>query len=161
MERDISMWKKDDNAYYVETHNFQAMLEKVRNQPFVTFVGVRGSGKTATARHIALFLQAEEGYDILPIDDIMKIETYCDPNSPQVFLIDDVLGLFELDMSKLYMLTEYRDQIMNPAMSKSKILMTCRENVYRNDAVSNSFLTKEENVVHLHSDMLSKRDIWM
>ncbi|XP_062568353.1 uncharacterized protein LOC134230535 [Saccostrea cucullata] len=44
---------------------------------------------TATARHIALMLQ-QEGYEIVPIKDIRKIEDYCDPHSPQVFVIDDV-----------------------------------------------------------------------
>lgn len=151
MKKNISKWKEDDNAF-VETHNFQAMLKKVRNQPFVTFVGAPGSGKTATARHIALILQAE-GYEILPIYEIAKIETFCDPNNPQVFLIDDVLGVFRLDMSMLERLTMYHDQIMNPSMSKSKILMTCRDVIYRNHDLSHSFLTKKENLVNMHSDM--------
>lgn len=62
------------------------MFEKVKEQTYVTFVGVPGSGKTATARHIALKLQ-EEGYDILPITDKNKIEDYCDPQNLQVFLL--------------------------------------------------------------------------
>lgn len=151
MKKDISKWKEDDNAF-VETHNFQAMLKKVRNQPFVTFVGALGSGKTATARHIALILQAE-GYEILPINEIKTIETFCDPNNPQVFLIDNVLGVYILDKSRFNMLMMYHDQIMNPSMAKSKILMTCRDVVYRNYALSNSFLTKTENLVNMHSDM--------
>lgn len=97
---DISKWKEDDN-FFLETHNFPTMLEKVRNQSFVTFVGAPGAGKSATAHHIALKLQDEEGYDILPIRDIKEIETYCDPCNPQVFVIDDVLGVFGLDMVKL------------------------------------------------------------
>lgn len=152
------MWRKDDELY-VETHNFQAMLTKVRNQPFVTFVGVPGSGKSATAHHIALILQAE-GYEILPIKEIMKIETYCDPNNLQVFLIDDVLGVFGLHEVEINMLHKCKHRIMNPTMSKSKILMTCREVVFRNNAVSHSFWTKEENVVNMHSEMfaLSRED---
>lgn len=58
MKKEISKWREDDKVY-VETHNFQAMLKKVRNQPFVTFVGVPGLRKTATARHIAHILQTE------------------------------------------------------------------------------------------------------
>lgn len=52
-EKDTSKWRDDDKVF-IEIHNFPAMLEKVRNHSFVTFVGVPGSGKTATARHIAL-----------------------------------------------------------------------------------------------------------
>lgn len=150
MHREISYWKEDDNTF-VETHTFQTMLKKVRNQPFVTFVGVQGSGKTATARHIAFILETE-GYEILPIYDITNIETYCDSNNPQVCLIEDVLGVYELDMKMFNMLTRYQDKIINPTMSKSKILMTCREAIYRNEYISQIFLSKEENVVHLHSE---------
>lgn len=66
-ERDISKWIEEDNIF-LETHNFPAMLNQVRKQPYVTFVGVPGSGKTATVRHIALILQ-KEGYEILPTVD--------------------------------------------------------------------------------------------
>lgn len=59
--QDIARWKEDDKRF-VESHSFPYMLVKARNQPFVTFVGVPGSGKTATARHIALILQ-KEGYE--------------------------------------------------------------------------------------------------
>lgn len=150
MKKEISLWKEDDNKF-VETHNFQAMLKKVRNQPFVTFVGIPGSGKTATARHIALILQAE-GYEILPIKDIRYIETYCDSNNPQVCLIDDVLGKFHLHNGMFEMLTRYQDKIINPTMSKSKILMSCRDSIYRKENISQIFLSKEENVVHLNSE---------
>lgn len=62
-EIDISRWKEEDDNDFVETHNFKAMLKKVKQQSHVIFVGVPGSGKTATVRHIALLLQ-REGYDI-------------------------------------------------------------------------------------------------
>lgn len=149
-ENYISTWRVNDNEF-VETHSFPHMLEKVRNQPYVTFVGVPGSGKTATARHIALKLQEEDMYDILPIKCIMNIETYCDPHIPQVFVIDDLLGIFGLDPIALKMLDMYEDIIKHPNMSKTKILMTCRETVFRNKMLSKSFLLKQENTICLHS----------
>lgn len=130
-ERSIIDWKENDKVY-LETHNFPAMLEKVVNQPFVTFVGVPGSGKTVTARHIALKLQ-EEGYEILPIKDIKDIETYCDPNNPQVFVIDDVIGFLGLDMAAFNTLSRCEYLLKNPSMVKTKILMTCRKVVYKNE----------------------------
>lgn len=148
-ERSIIDWKKDDKVY-LETHNFPAMLEKVRDQPFVTFVGVPGSGKTVTARHIALKLQ-EEGYEILPIKDIKDIETYCDPNNPQVFVIDDVIGFLGLDMAAFHMLSRYENLLKNPSMVKTKILMTCRKVVYKNETLSKSVLFKNDNVILLDS----------
>lgn len=126
------------------------MLKKVRDQPYVTFVGAPGSGKTATARHIALILQ-QEGYQCLPITESSKIEEYCDPENPQVFVIDDVVGFLGFDWSSFSTLRKYKETLINPSMPKTKVLMTCREVVYRNKQASNSFLTKEENVVLLQS----------
>lgn len=146
-ERDILKWKEEDNVF-LETHNFPAMLEQVRKHPYVTFVGVPGSGKTATTRHIALILQ-KEGYEILPIIDVHNIEDYCSSVIPWVFVIDDVLGVFGLNELELNMIHKYREK--NPLNTKTKILMTCREAVFRNEMLSNSVLVKSEHVVHLQS----------
>lgn len=159
-EIDISKWKEDD-TFFVETHSFHAMLDTVRKQSYVTFVGVPGSGKTCTARHIALTLQdeeEEERYEILPIKDIKDIETYCDPHNPQVFVIDDVVGVFGFEMGELKKIDRYKDRLIKPTMEKTKILMTCRETVFRNEALSDIFLSKKENVIMLHSDEYALND---
>lgn len=149
-EREILKWKEDD-AMFVETHNFAAMFDQVKEQTYVMFVGVPGCGKTATARHIALILQTE-GYQILPIKDIKDIETYCDPHLPQVFVIDDVIGVFGLDMAELNLLRKYQDRLKCPTMPKTKTLMTCREVVYRNEAFSNtSVFAQDKHVIYLSS----------
>lgn len=149
-EREILKWKEDD-AMFVETHNFAAMFDQVKEQTYVMFVGVPGCGKTATARHIALILQTE-GYQILPIKDIKDIETYCDPHLPQVFVIDDVIGVFGLDMAELNLLRKYQDRLKCPTMPKTKTLMTCREVVYRNEAFSNtSVFAQDKHVINLSS----------
>lgn len=147
--QDIARWKEDDKRF-VESHSFPYMLVKARNQPFVTFVGVPGSGKTATARHIALILQ-KEGYEILPIADKNKIEDYCDPHKPQVFVIDDVIGEFGLKMEELNALNKYQDRLRKPTMSETKFIMTCREMIYRNETVSSCFLFESKNLIMLHS----------
>lgn len=148
-KQNIIEWIKEDKLFF-ETHTFPAMMEKVRNQSFVTFIGVPGSGKTATARHIALILQ-EEGYEILPIKSIKDVETFCDPHNPQVFVFDDMLGVFGFDMGDLSTLKRHEDTLVSPQMPKSKILMTCREVLYRNESLSSSFLIQTENIVLLNS----------
>lgn len=147
----VSEWKKKDDVYF-ETHSFPAMFDQVKNQPYVTFVGTPGSGKSATAHHIALKLQNEEGYDIFPIKEVSKIEDYCDPESPQVFVIDDVVGVFGLNNGQLEMLERYKDRIISAEMSKTKIIMTCREVVFRNETLLKCFLTAKANIIQLQSE---------
>lgn len=127
------------------------MLEKVLSQPFMTFVGASGSGKTATVRHIALKLQ-EEGYEILPITDIGHLETYCDPYNPQVFIIDNALGSFGLDMSAFCMLNNFLKNSKYPPMPRTKVLMTCREVVFKNKKISISVLSNKANVIFLNGE---------
>lgn len=151
---DVSGWREDDKLF-LETHNFQAMIEKVKNQPYVMFIGVPGSGKTATARHIALKLQEEDGYDILSIKDLKDIDTYCVQDKKQVFVIDDVLGIFGFAVDLLTLLYKFRDTLNNLTMSNTKVIMTCREEVYRNKHIallSDNFLQNHENLVLLHSE---------
>lgn len=120
------------------------MFNKVVNQSYMTFVGVPGSGKSVTARHIALKLQ-EEGYDILPIEDISDIENQCNPDIPQVCVIDDVVGVLGLDISKFNKLCKYESSIKKPEMKETKVLMTCREVVYRNEYITSIFLSESDN----------------
>lgn len=127
------------------------MLDQVKEQPYVTFVGVPGSGKTATTRHIALILQ-KDGYEILPISHKSEIKDLCDPICPQVFVIDDVLGVFGFDFAEFQMLIRYEKRLSQPVMEKSKFLMTCRETIFRNESLLDSFLSEEKNIVKLHSD---------
>lgn len=127
------------------------MFAKVRSESYVTFVGVPGSGKTATARHIALKLQ-REGYEVLSIKNINDIEAYCDPNNPQVFVIDDVLGMYGLDIEIYNIMNKYEYTLKEPIMPITKVLMTCRELVYRNEMLSECFLFKQENVILLNSE---------
>lgn len=135
------------------------MLEKVSAQPFMTFVGAPGSGKTVTVRHIALKLQ-EKGFEVLPITDIGQLETYCDPYNPQVFIIDNVLGSLGLDMSAFYRLNSFSEKLKYPTMPETKVLMTCREVVFRNEKMSISVLSNESNVILLNSEehMLNVQD---
>ncbi|XP_048755415.2 uncharacterized protein LOC125666252 [Ostrea edulis] len=146
---DIRKWRGEDKRYY-ETHSFSSMMQKVRNQPYVTFVGVPGSGKTASVHHIALKLQ-EEGYEVVPVDEIREIKQYCDTKKSQVFLIDDIVGVFGLQKTKLDMLREFEHKITQPCMVKSRTLMTCREAVFNEALLCKTFLTKEDTVIKLHS----------
>ncbi|XP_062600187.1 ankyrin repeat and KH domain-containing protein mask-like isoform X3 [Saccostrea cucullata] len=145
-EKDVIRWKEED-AVYSESHGFPAMLDQVRSQPYMTFVGVPGSGKSATIHHIALILQKEE-YEVVPIIDIRKIEDYSDSRHPQVFVIDDVVGVMGLQKQKLESLIDYERTISNPSNRNTKVLMSCREAVI--NECFQSFFSNEKNIIKIH-----------
>ncbi|XP_062600122.1 serine/threonine-protein phosphatase 6 regulatory ankyrin repeat subunit B-like [Saccostrea cucullata] len=129
-------------------------MNKVRTQPYMTFVGVPGSGKSATIHHIALILE-KEGYEAVPIIDISEIYRYCDPHNPQVFVIDDVVGVFGLQTQKLETLVDYEKIISDPSRH-TKVLMSCREAVL--NECYESFFKNEENVIKMCSPENSLND---
>lgn len=136
------------------------MLQKVRDEAFVIFVGSPGSGKSATVRHIALTLE-KEGYEILPITLISEVEKYCDTKNPQVFVLDDVVGIFGLQFEKLKELYQYRKRIEAPCMSKTKCLMTCREAVFNQivrEERDNDFILKHQNIIRFHREEYALTD---
>lgn len=73
------------------------MLEQVRNQPYVTFVKVPGSGKTDTLPQF--FKKKGTKFYRLLIKTKLKIIVI--RKIPQVFVIIDVLGLYVLERAEL------------------------------------------------------------
>lgn len=142
-------------AGFVETKDFKTIEKQVLKQKYVMIVGAPGSGKSAAVRHIALKLQ-QNGSEVLDITDIRYIETYFSPSTPQVFIIENALGIFELDKSKLNKIREYKKKIEIPANEETKILFTCRYAIFKNRAVAKTFLAKKENVGNLN--VLTKKD---
>lgn len=146
-EIDIFKWKVDD-MFFVEIYSFQVMLDVVRKQLYVMFVG----GKIIIVCYIVLILQEEEGYEILLIKDIKDIEMFCDLYNLQLFIVDDVVGVFGFDMGELEKLDRYKDRFIKFIIEKIKIFMICWEIVFRNDVLLDIFLLKKENVIMLYSD---------
>lgn len=146
-EIDIFKWKVDD-MFFVEIYSFQVMLDIIRKQLYVMFVG----GKIIIVCYIVLILQEEEGYEILLIKDIKDIEMLCDLYNLQLFIVDDVVGVFGFDMGELKKLNRYKDRFIKFIIEKIKIFMICWEIVFRNDVLLDIFWLKKKNVIMLYSD---------
>ncbi|XP_062592256.1 uncharacterized protein LOC134253689 [Saccostrea cucullata] len=150
-EQDVELakWITEDKLYQ-ETHCFHEMMERVRSQKFVTFVGGPGSGKSATAHHIALMLQSEK-YAVKPVKDlrgIIQMEEF-NYSYKQVFVIDDVIGVFGLQRTKLVFFDDVFSRLFK--YEKCKILFTCRETVYRESLSYDPSFEWYENIINLHS----------
>ncbi|CAG2234034.1 unnamed protein product [Mytilus edulis] len=119
----------------VETHN-------TRGSP--------GCGKSVAAHHVALKFEME-GYEIIPCDNPTDIIKHFTAEKIQVFVIDDVCGKFALNQHKADSWEQNDDKLsmlFKPCTrngdnediftkSKTKFIMTCRENIYSHKAFPN------------------------
>ncbi|CAC5399401.1 unnamed protein product [Mytilus coruscus] len=123
----IKDWKKDDEKFF-ETAATRKILGVVKETTVTVISGNSGMGKTATAHHIALHLQQHEGYYILPISEPKDIETYYVEGLTQIFVIDDICGVFNVDQHLINSWDRVSSHIQS-LFKKNKhfrILVTCR-----------------------------------
>jgi Cdc6-like AAA superfamily ATPase len=102
----------------------------VKSKNYMTIIGRPGSGKTATAHHIALQLE-EKGWEVVPVCGLEEIIQYGDRDHKQVFVLDDVLGIFAIDMNIYNRIINHKEQIFISINGASKLLFTCRKTVYK------------------------------
>jgi ankyrin repeat protein len=144
----IEKWKKEDKLFYDKTGGFTAVLEMVQSKNHMTIIGGPGSGKTVTARHIALQLE-KKGWEVVPVCILKDINKYGDRNRKQVFVLDDVVGVFAVDINICDSISTYKELIFTTIGGTSKLLFTCRKSFYKEAFKLGLFVT--ENVVDLQS----------
>ena len=141
----INKWRIEDELFYDRTRGFMAALKMVQSENYVTIIGEPASGKTATARHIALHLE-QQGWKVVPVCRLEEIIQYRDRDHKQVFVLDDVLGVLAVDMNIYTHIINHKEQIFK-AIEGSKLLFTCRTSVYKEVFNLGSFVT--ENIFDL------------
>jgi ankyrin repeat protein len=144
----INKWRIEDALFYNETGGFTAVLEMVQSKNCMTIIGGPGSGKTATAQHIALQLE-KQGWEVVPVCRLEEIIQYGDRDHKQVFVLDDVLGIFAADMNIYNHIIKHKEPIFKTIGGTSKLLFTCRKSVYKEAFKFELFVT--ENVIDLQS----------
>ena len=120
----IKKWKIEDELFYDETRGFTAVLNMVNSKNYMTISGGPVSGKTATARHIALQLE-RKGWEVVPVFKLEDIIRYGDRDHKQVFVLDNVLGIFAVDMNIYNHISKHQEQIVTIIGKTSKLLFTC------------------------------------
>ena len=140
----LETWQKEDSPFH-ELHSYPNILQKVKSQPITTIIGSPGSGKTATARHLALQLQTNCEFEIVPVDGIKEIKMYGHPKCKQLFILDDVIGVWGFKRRNLAKLDKYSERILKVLSTHSKILFTCRKAVYNEAKILFTFRKEKYN----------------
>ena len=62
----IEEWKREDIVFYDRTRAFEAASNMVNSNAYITLIGGPASGKSATARHIALKFESDS-FEVVPV----------------------------------------------------------------------------------------------
>ncbi|XP_062575281.1 uncharacterized protein LOC134237194 isoform X2 [Saccostrea cucullata] len=150
LQKKVGKWKEEDKLF-VTVPAYQSVRDKLKSLSFVTVTGSGGRGKTFLIRHIALEL-AHEGYEIIPVSAFEEIILYGKLHFKQLFVIDDVLGVYGLDLSLYNNLSRHSENVLNLIESGSKLLMSCRSVVFKESKSLNSFVTDINHVIDLDDE---------
>ncbi|CAC5374065.1 unnamed protein product [Mytilus coruscus] len=149
----VKTWITDNEIFY-ETKGTKLVYDKVKNCNCILVTSNSGLGKTATIRHIAIKLKLE-GFEIVAIespDDIIKYKTN---TKKQVFLIDDVLGKYDLSPTLLEE-WERKDKklisCLETELGSTKILCTLRLQITLSKRFKNASSILKKVVINLEHE---------
>ncbi|VDI64738.1 Hypothetical predicted protein [Mytilus galloprovincialis] len=153
-ENKIKCWVKDDNKFF-ETTASRKILGVVKENTTTVISGNSGIGKTSTAHHIALHLQQHEDFQILPISDPMDIEKYYIKRLAQIFVFDDLCGVFNVDQHLINSWDRVSSQIEKFSKENKhfRILATCRLQITKSsqfEKLSDKLNLKKCNLLSKH-----------
>ncbi|XP_076108013.1 uncharacterized protein LOC143076203 isoform X2 [Mytilus galloprovincialis] len=150
-EKEIKHWVEDKEKFF-ETAAAKKILGFVTENSVTVIAGSSGMGKTATSHQIALHLQQHEGYQILPISDPKDIEKYYTNGLAQIFVFDNLCGVFNVDQHLINSWDRVSSQIARFCKENKhfRILATCRLQITKNpqfEKLSDKLNMKECNLL--------------
>ncbi|VDI15846.1 Hypothetical predicted protein [Mytilus galloprovincialis] len=130
----VQVWKEEERKV-VKTRAFSRIEKLLQTNNIIVVVGSSGCGKSTAIHHAALHLHNLEDYEIVPVYTPGKIIRFCEPNSKQVFVIDDVCGQSTIVSELVDKWTRCSANIEKVVKDYNvKILLSCRTHIYRDRA---------------------------
>ena len=90
----IEEWKREDIVFYDRTRAFEAAWNMVNSNTYITLIGTPVSGKSPTALKLE-----SDNFEVVPVCKPEEILLYRNFDRKQVFVLDDVLGIYSVDMT--------------------------------------------------------------
>jgi hypothetical protein len=124
----IEEWKREDIVFYDRTRAFEAAWNMVNSNTYITL---------------------SDNFEVVPVCKLEEILLYGNFDRKQVFVLDNVLGIYSVDMAIYNSIASHMSSIFKAIGEESKLLFTRRKTVYVEAKRLKSFVT--ENVVDLQS----------
>ncbi|XP_052088568.1 uncharacterized protein LOC127725549 [Mytilus californianus] len=125
----IEQWIPYEKTFAV-TKASEEVMSAINKHNCVMIIGSPGSGKTATSHHVAL-IYMQKGYQLVPVYSPSEIIKYGNANKKQIFLYDDILGVFGVNPDKVNKLERRQELLLSVLENGSKLIMTCRKSVFK------------------------------
>ena len=128
---EIDEWKKVDEKF-VETNAVDMMLLHLKQHSHLTVTGKPGIGKSAAIHHVALLLNKNNGYDVIPCENPSDVFSHYRMNTYQIFVMDDVCGRYIANQNDIEEWLKQKQRIIKILnKGKSKLVTSCRLQVFR------------------------------
>lgn len=115
-------WKIDNQPFFV-TRAAKHVFNKLESVNIVIIIGQSGSGKSATARNVALKWESQ-GYNVVPVESVDNIIDYRCKDTQQIFVIDDPIGIYSVNKSYLNQ-WEMLDSKLKALLNDNNVKLIC------------------------------------
>lgn len=127
----LTEWKKCEDLI-VDTRACKHGIELVNTKDVVIVTGPPGSGKSTILGHLCLALH-RQGYVYIPCRTPDEIIRYYNSYDKQLFLFDDVVGSYVVDVNLLQTWKRYSADLIKLIERKTlKVLVASRSYIYKN-----------------------------
>ncbi|CAC5410688.1 unnamed protein product [Mytilus coruscus] len=135
-EKRISTLENQNGKDFIKTDIFTDILGIIEDNHCVLLTGVSGMGKTLTAQNIALQLCHEEGFSIVPCNNVKDIKKRYKDNVRQGFFVDDICGKYIANIKNIenwMRIKEFVNFIL--CKGQTKMLATCRTKIVKQETL--------------------------
>ncbi|CAG2201457.1 ANKRD17 [Mytilus edulis] len=124
----------------------------------VLIIGEPGIGKSMLMHNVALNVQKNNDYNIIPCFDIQDILQHYKQDAIQMFVLDDICGRLQLECLKNRTLMDNEDKLKRILKKgKTKIVATCRLDVYNDEKFKEAYSVFKSNIFNL-SERYTRED---
>lgn len=141
---------------FVSSRAFSEVKRRIQTRNFINIVGNSGSGKTFMANHIGLMYR-RKGWKLTFLEDIQGLALYDDTDLledvHQIFILNDPLGRDQVDILQYHSWKASENLVRSRLLNETtKILVTCRKNLVKENAICDTLLGDPEYMVDIESE---------